>query len=215
MMMYLQYLQIKREMEEEEARQQNDENEEDNKRSNDKDLKDFLTQTESSIKEWCQMDKYNQIYDSFEQEFSKDDFFMKTINKENLVFIFQDDRGNVFGSYMKTPITYISEMMHYVPNVCPDHFIFSLESNGRLDKPTKWNCIPDQKTGMFYFKSGPTFIDVGNHVGRIVICVPGVKNTYFKNLDQSYEGISPKIISGVNGMLNYITLKRVIVLQMK
>ena len=215
MLMLLQLMKIKQEMEEEQSQNQNNENEEDNKRSNNKDLLDVITQTESSIREWCKMDNYIQLNDSFQQEFSKEDFFEKTMNKENLVFIFQDNRGNVFGSYMKTPITQISEMMHYVPNVCPHHFIFSLESNGRLEKPTKWNAIPNQRTGMFYFKNDPTFIDIGNHIGRIVVVVPGMNNTYFKDIQKTYEGINPKIISGVNGMTNYVTLKRVVVLQMK
>ena len=62
------------------------------------------------------------------------DFSNYIIGKSNLIFMITDEQNNRFGGYISStitkPDTYIND---------PQAFIFSLNSNGRLSAPTKFN----------------------------------------------------------------------------
>ena len=62
---------------------------------------------------------------------------------DNNVFIVEDENGNVFGGFISTKIELFAlvfgEYHYYKYILDPEAFVFSLQSNGRLPKPMKFD----------------------------------------------------------------------------
>ena len=75
-------------------------------------------------------------------------FHTKIIGKGDLLFVIEDTFGNKFGYYSTTKIQ-PNKFMEWV-KADPNTFLFSLNSNGRIDKPMKFEII-NQRNGYQLF----------------------------------------------------------------
>ena len=66
----------------------------------------------------------------------------KVMNKEDLIFLVEDTEGNKFGQYLHSRIT------GYYPIRDPNSFLFSLQSNGRINGMMKFE-IKDAKNTFY------------------------------------------------------------------
>ena len=86
------------------------------------------------IESWTRKKIISIVFDSDVDNWdSGKDFSQYIVGKSNLLFMIDDDQNNRFGGYISSKIidhdTYIND---------PDAFIFSLRSNGRLNRPTQF-----------------------------------------------------------------------------
>ncbi|BFU21134.1 hypothetical protein KM1_057740 [Entamoeba histolytica HM-3:IMSS] len=80
-------------------------------------------------------------------------FDVKLFNKEHIIIIIEDLKGNIFGGYINSKINKIDAWIND-----PHAFVFSLESKGRLKEMMKFD-IKEPKYGFFMESSsyGPLF----------------------------------------------------------
>ena len=163
------------------------------------------------------MSNGNVLYDSnIDSKLSKE-FYDKTFNQPNLYFINIDEGGNVFGAYFTTPVDKMDTWVYD-----ENHFIFSLQSNGRFKEPMKWVAKVSEKGGIrFYNKDINKLYEVGNgefwsgmRFGYYCIADINVQTSFNCNISFRYEGVENTDLNGVNGPDSKYSVDRIIVLQM-
>ena len=150
--------------------------------------------------------KYGEIlFDSTKDNWSINTsvFDSKVINKNHLLFIVEDTEGNKFGGYIDAKID-----KYYDSITDSKSFVFSLESNGRLDSMRKFNIEEPECAFWLYNKSDDCLFAIGD--SDIVICKKGSGEPYCEQDSFNYEG-NQNTLSGKDV---YFSLKRFIVIQM-
>ncbi|KAL7720808.1 TLDc domain-containing protein [Entamoeba marina] len=177
----------------------------------------LLKKYQEQLTEWSSLKKGNIIYDStIDSKLSKE-FYERILNQPNIYIINVDEFGNIFGSYFKKPIDKIDSWMY-----TSDHFIFSLESNGKFTQPMKWTANVGEEGGIrLYDKDIKKLYEIGNgefwsgmRFGYFTIADINVKGSCFCNLSFRYEGIKNDDLNGLNGAQNTFIVNRIVVLQM-
>ena len=102
------------------------------------------------IEEWSSTTFKEVIFDSDVDKWSQNTsvFGERVFEKQQLTFIIEDNGGNVFGGFVNQKIRFY----RYLENGewkggtvrDPHTFTFSLESNGRLEQPTKFTIKSDE-----------------------------------------------------------------------
>ena len=101
-----------------------------------------ITQIEKWTKLKCGEIVFDSTKDNWEEYIST--FHSKILNKNQLIFIVEDTEGNKFGGYIDAKID-----KYYDSITDSKSFVFSLESNGRLDSMRKFNIIYPQYAFQF------------------------------------------------------------------
>ncbi|EMD49194.1 Hypothetical protein EHI5A_107940 [Entamoeba histolytica KU27] len=172
-----------------------------------------------TFRTWSALKKCNLIYDSSINCY--EEFRRSVICRSNLFFINFDDQGNVFGAFVKKQITKINVFVKD-----KDHFLFSLNANGRivtpirfLPKKNQYDCAvtifaevskKEKKNDTRLYQIGS--FELGR--GSMGIRAIGEKKSDCCHLSQSYEGIQNLTLTGTNHPAEFTT-RRVIVVQME
>ncbi|BFU18094.1 trichohyalin, putative [Entamoeba histolytica] len=154
----------------------------------------------------------NILFDSDKDDWNNNTsvFGERIINKEHIIIIIEDSRGNKFGGYVNSKI---DEVNDYIKD--SHSFLFSLESNGRLKGMKKFDIKEqeyafwlDNQTddGLFSFGCGL----IGNRCDIYVYKENDKTKSFCKQNSFKYEGIS-KALCGKE----WFTTKRIIVIEMK
>ena len=118
-------------------------------------------------------------------------FDSKILNKKQLIFIVEDTEGNKFGGYINEKIDKIREE----PGdeiIDSKSFVFSLESNGRLNCMKKFNIKQPQYAFRMFSESYYRLFSIG--LSDIYISKKGSKHYCFQSSLFNYEGIEKYII---------------------
>ena len=132
------------------------------------------------------------------------------MNKSNLMFVIEDNDGQKFGGYINTKITCTGSWIND-----QNAFLFSLNSNGRINGMMKFNVSNSSTAFILYPKSSSEELFRFGKGGfsDIRIDVKDSSNSYcYQNINNfDYNGIS----NALRGTSGNFTPKRITVIQMK
>ena len=165
------------------------------------------------LKRWTKLKCGEVIFDSNEDDWSVETsvFDSRILNRSKLVFIIEDTDNNKFGYYLNKTVNMFSMLTKNYDCVDYKTFQFSLESNGRIAYPIKYE-IKDINYGgyVLFFQSEPKLIWLGN----ICLDKQGTNKRVFPHhfLSNSfnYHGIQKPLWENDD-----YDVKRIIVIQMK
>ncbi|EDR24606.1 hypothetical protein EDI_280700 [Entamoeba dispar SAW760] len=166
----------------------------------------------NKLEEWTSRKVGNIIFDSEIDNWDKDKsvFNQKIINKEHIIIIIEDTNGNKFGGYVNVKIDKVRDFIYD-----PNSFLFSLESNGRIDEMMKFD-INDQQHAFYLCNSinGCLFGFGGGYEGDICVYKENNKTqSSCKQRSFSYKGITNALCGKQNP--ERFTPQRIIVIEMK
>ncbi|EMD43647.1 Hypothetical protein EHI5A_116970 [Entamoeba histolytica KU27] len=166
------------------------------------------------LEEWTEKRFGNILFDSDKDDWNKNTsvFDRRIMNKEHIIIIIEDENGNKFGGYINSKI---DKVICFIND--PKSFLFSLESNGRIDGVfqgmKKFDIKEPQYTFYLCNQSHDYLFGFGN--GEDI----GVGKENYKTLsycDQrsyEYEGISNALCGKQHP--EHFTPKRIIAVEMK
>ncbi|BFU23730.1 trichohyalin, putative [Entamoeba histolytica] len=151
----------------------------------------------------------NILFDSDKDDWNKNTsvFDQRIKNKEHIIIIIEDSRGNRFGGYVSEQI----DKTYYFINDSKS-FLFSLESKGRIEGMKKFDIIDPQRAFWLYNQSHDYLFEFGWSDIR-VYKENNKTESYCKQQSFEYEGIR-KAPCGKE-YPNLFTPKRIIVIEMK
>ncbi|BFU26023.1 trichohyalin, putative [Entamoeba histolytica] len=152
----------------------------------------------------------NILFDSDIDDWNKNTsvFNQRIMNKEHIIIIIEDEEGNKFGGYVNSKIDKVNSWIYDSKS-----FIFSLESNGRIEGMKKFDIKQPQYAFLLCKQSNDCLFAFG--IGDIRIYKENDKTISFCNQHSfEYKGIS-KALCGKEYPNNYFTPKRIIVIEMK
>ena len=175
-------------------------------------LYQYLSKNEiKQLNEWTNMECNEILFDSDVDDWSKDTsvFDKKVFKQEQLIFLIEDEDGQKFGFYLDGMI------MSYNRDLPGDDnsFCFNLQSNGRLDRPMKFEVLKSKifKTNVYHLY--PNVDKNLIRIGDIYLYKKNWKNQSFCQQDCfDYHNIE-KAISGKCEM-ECINPKRILVIQL-
>ncbi|EKE42502.1 hypothetical protein ENUP19_0315G0003 [Entamoeba nuttalli] len=158
---------------------------------------------------------YKKIFDTAVNGISNLRFNKTIMNIPHLIFICFGDYGNVYGTYCELPITTLDiNSPDFEKNKSCHNFIFTLNSNGRIQDPQKFELINGKRGSIqLHEMDDPCLFDFGYGASRVYVHKPTSKKGYCKNLSRSYEKIKDNELIGCMFPQPFHT-ERVIVLQM-
>ena len=139
-------------------------------------------------------------------------FTSQPCSNNNLIFVIEDTEGNKFGGYIDATIDKTGNGS--VHNFITDSksFVFSLESNGRLNDMKKFDIIKPENAFYLFDESNLDLFGIGD--GDIVIFKKGSGEEHFcEQSSFNYEG-NQNILCG-KAWPETFELKQFIVIQMK
>ena len=163
------------------------------------------------LEEWTNLKAKKMIYDTNVDGWDDgtNEFFNKVLCQVDLVFLVDDDRGNLFGYYIFTKIFSGIETKETDKKA----FLFSLESNGRMNQPMKFEIIDVRSGYQLSSELDDEFISLG---GNAIVLKKGNKRhesfCIQNEEDFNYHGIR-KALCGKSGLFNTFVLKRLRVIQ--
>ncbi|BFU19242.1 trichohyalin, putative [Entamoeba histolytica] len=177
-----------------------------NNKSNDK-LKEIIKQ----IEEWTERRINNILFDSDKDDWNKNTsvFDQRIKNKEHIIIIIEDSRGNRFGGYVNSKI---DKYDYYIKD--SKSFLFSLESKGRIEGMKKFD-IKDQEFAFCLHNQSHDYLFVFGFGYFGDICVykeNDKKESSCKQQSFEYEGIR-KALCGKEHPKRF-TPERIIVIEM-
>ena len=123
-------------------------------------IKTFIKeQPIQQLEEWTGLECCQIIFDSSFDDWTtnKSVFHKRIIGKSKLVFIIEDNEGEIFGYYLNTEIT---KRYHEWRKTDDKSFEFNLESNGRLTGPMKFEIKNEKIGGWKLFKKYDEYDDL-------------------------------------------------------
>ncbi|BFU24830.1 predicted protein [Entamoeba histolytica] len=217
---YSDYLERKKREEEEEAKEKNRREEERRKEKERKKqegerlriTKGMNTMEEMlQIEEWTNRKVGNILFDSDIDDWNKNTsvFDERIINKQHIIIIIEDEEGNKFGGYVSSKIDEVDGFIYDSKS-----FLFSLESNGRIEGMKKFDIKRPQYAFYLNNQSHHCLFEFG-YCGDIFVRKENNKTYSFCYQDSfEYEGIR-NALCGKEWPNNYFTPKRIIVIEMK
>ena len=191
------------------------------RRNNFEQNKVFINEDEmKTIEKWSDMIFQDVIFDSEHNNWSLEtsEFDDIILDKNNVIFLFEDTNGNLFGGFIGSKINSIrsDEKGKIIGNIIGDinSFVFSLRSNGRLKEPEKFMIKPENNHYAFQLrnKKCKDLFTIGFNDIRIM--KKDFKNEcYCEQFDFDYNG-KENVLIGNEGN-NYFELQRFQVFQMK
>ncbi|BFU26351.1 trichohyalin, putative [Entamoeba histolytica] len=154
----------------------------------------------------------NILFDSDKDDWSKNTsvFGERIMNKEHIIIIIEDEDGNKFGGYVNSKIDKIGDFIKDSKS-----FVFSLESNGRIEGMMKFDIIFQQSAFCLFNQSDDCLFAFG--IDDIFVCKENTETeSYCKQhsfSSFSYKGISNALCG--KEYPNRFTPKRIIVIEMK
>ncbi|GAB1218649.1 hypothetical protein ENUP19_0001G0017 [Entamoeba nuttalli] len=167
----------------------------------------------NQLEEWTNRKIGNILFDSNIDSWKVNTsvFRERVMNKEHIIIIIDDEEGNKFGGYVNSKIDKAGEWISDSKS-----FVFSLESNGRLDGMMKFD-IKDQQHAFGLGKQSYDWLfafGYGNGFGDICAGKENYKtNSYCIQRSFEYEGISNALCGKLRP--ECFTPKRIIVIEMK
>ena len=141
-----------------------------NERKNKTDVTQLSKYRESlnQIEEWTGLSCSEIIFDSNKHSWSMNTsiFDDKIIGKKQLLFFIEEENGEQFGYYLNTEVfnVYLTPF-HNPIETDLQSFEFNVFSNGRLEKPMKYEVINEKQGGYYLFaKSYDILIQLGDIV---------------------------------------------------
>ncbi|BFU25907.1 trichohyalin, putative [Entamoeba histolytica] len=160
------------------------------------------------IEAWTNRKVRNILFDSDIDNWSINTsiFDQRIKNKEDIIIIIEDECGNKFGGYVNEKIDKVD---YYIND--SQSFVFSLESNGRIEGMKKFDIKESEYAFGLYNKSDDCLFVFGNG-DDICVCKENNKTESRCSQQDSfeYEGISNALCGK-----KYFTPKRIIVIEMK
>ncbi|BFU26166.1 trichohyalin, putative [Entamoeba histolytica] len=160
------------------------------------------------IEEWTEKRINNILFDSDKDNWNKNKsvFDQRIMYKEHIIIIVEDEEGNKFGGYVNSKIDedeWINDSKS---------FLFSLESNGRIDGMKKFDIEEPGHAFYLHNQSNNWLFVFG--LDDIEVYKENDKTlSYCKQLSFEYEGISNALCG--NEWPNRFTTYRIIVIEMK
>ncbi|BFU20440.1 predicted protein [Entamoeba histolytica] len=213
---YSDYLERKKREDEDEAKERKKQEEERRKEKEKKKqegerlriMKGMNTMEEMlQIEEWTNRKVGNILFDSDKDNWNKNTsvFDQRIKNKEHIIIIVEDEEGNKFGGYVNSKIDKVDD--DYIND--SQSFVFSLESNGRIEGMMKFDIEIPEYAFYLYNQSYDSLFSFG--LGDFGVCKENYKTKSFcKQHSFEYEGIE-NALCGKGGF----TPKRIIVIEMK
>ena len=166
------------------------------------------------LEEWtglkCKEILFNSTTDNWSQTTSV--FYDRIIGKSKLVFIIEDTDGEVFGYYLNTEV--ISDPQESFERTDSKSFLFNLQSNGRLNGPTKFSNDAQNYSYNRYY--GYKIRDYSFYDDLIILSDINLKKQNVKQFchcsDEQICGKSSYWIS--NTMHGFFTPETILVIQM-
>ncbi|BFU22431.1 trichohyalin, putative [Entamoeba histolytica] len=150
----------------------------------------------------------NILFDSYIDDWNRNTsvFDKRIINKEHLIIIIEDSKGNKFGGYVNSKIDKVDKWISDSKS-----FLFSLESKGRMKRMMKFDINQPQRAFCLINQSHDCLFRFGND-----ICVYKANNktySYCQQFSFEYKGIENALCG--KQYPNLFTPKRIIVIEMK
>ncbi|BFU19495.1 trichohyalin, putative [Entamoeba histolytica] len=161
------------------------------------------------IEEWTEKRINNVIFDSDKDDWKEDTsvFGERIINKEHIIIIIEDTEENKFGGYVNSKIDKVGYFINDSKS-----FVFSLESNGRIEEMKKFDIKYPQRAFWLFDQSYVCLFAFG----LSDICVYKEKAKTISRCKQyafDYKGISNALCGKSHP--DHFTPKRIIVIEMK
>ncbi|BFU24392.1 predicted protein [Entamoeba histolytica] len=128
--------------------------------------------------------------------------------KEDIIIIIEDEEGNKFGGYVNSKIDKVDEWIYDSKS-----FLFSLESNGRIEGMMKFNIKQPQHAFWLFNQSHDRLFGFGCGGDICVYKENNKTKSFCKQRSFEYEGISNALCG--KEIPDRFTPKRIIVIEMK
>ncbi|BFU24317.1 predicted protein [Entamoeba histolytica] len=161
------------------------------------------------IEEWTNRKVGNILFDSDKDNWNRKTsvFDQRIKNKEHIIIIIEDEEGNKFGGYVNSKIDRVDDFINDSQS-----FLFSLESNGRIEEMKKFDIKEPEYAFKLYNQSDNYLFKFG--YGDIRIFKENDKTQSYCVQDSfEYEGISNALCG--KQYPKRFTPKRFIVIEMK
>ena len=174
------------------------------------------------IQEWTKLKCDNVLFDSDVDDWNDQKVFNeRVIGKSKLVIVVEDSKGDKFGGYVDATLNGEWDSIGKSYNYDKKSFLFSLQSNGRLPGPMKYDCIREGGAEIVLFKHDSNkwpMIDFGDCDLRI--CKYPIRNESCCNYNTpqfDFHGIKYPLSEYVKDKFGdpRFTTKRITVIQMK
>ena len=139
------------------------ENEEEQMKDNEKEIKNKYFDEIQQIEEWTETTYDSLLFDSncCDWKLNSSTFDKHVINKEKITLMIEDTNGNIFGVFIDEELNEIEENI-----VDKKSFVYSLKSNGRFDKPMKFNIEKYNEGPYLYNEKSEWLISIGSDGGN-------------------------------------------------
>ncbi|BFU21880.1 trichohyalin, putative [Entamoeba histolytica] len=162
------------------------------------------------IEEWTEKRINNILFDSDKDDWKVDTsvFGERVMNKEHIIIIIEDEDGNKFGGYVNSKIDRVDDYINDSKS-----FVFSLESNGRIEEMKKFDIKEPEYAFYLHNQSDDLLFAFGFGDGYedIIVFKENDKTQSFCN---QYSFEYNEIENALCGNENF-TPKRFIVIEMK
>ncbi|BFU25482.1 trichohyalin, putative [Entamoeba histolytica] len=168
--------------------------------------KDKTKEIIKQIEEWTEKRISNILFDSDKDDWNKNTsvFDQRIKNKEHIIIIIEDTKGNKFGGYVNSKIDKVDDYIYDSKS-----FVFSLESNERNGKMMKFDIKQTQSAFSLFSQSDIHLFAFG--LDDILVYKESIKAmSSCCQYSFEYEGI-PNALCGNQRF----TPKRIIVIEMK
>ncbi|BFU26710.1 trichohyalin, putative [Entamoeba histolytica] len=121
------------------------------------------------IEEWTEKRITNILFDSVIDGWNKNTsvFDKRIMNKQHIIIIIEDEEGNKFGGYVNEKIDEVDYCIYDSQS-----FVFSLESNGRIEGMMKFDIKEPEKAFYLYHRADNCLFGFGDFDGYVCdICV--------------------------------------------
>ena len=183
-----------------------------------KNVEDYLNETvkedhQKQLEEWTSLKCKEILFDSILDDWSDKTsvFNERIIGKSKLMFLIEDEDGEIFGYYFNTRV---EDNYDEYQSTDFKSFHFNLQSNGRLSNPMKFEIKDLKKGGIYlYEKSHDKLIRLGNI--RLAKEMKKNESMYFEIIYHfDYHGIKNALCGKICDEKTF-TPKRILVIQMK
>ena len=181
---------------------------------------DLMIDQLKQLEEWSGKTFGNILFDSSKDDYSLNtsNFHRKVVGKENLMFLVSDTKGNKFGYYLASKIK--PNTFNKWKKTTSNSFLFSLESNGRLNKMMKFE-IKNTSNGYILCKQeSKNLITLGGgrfFNGGIVLLKRNAEKQSFcfqHDEDFDYHGLQHVLVGNDEGYeFDLFDMKRLIVVE--
>ncbi|BFU19004.1 predicted protein [Entamoeba histolytica] len=173
------------------------------------------------IEEWTERKIGNILFDSSKDNWNKNTsvFGERIMNKQHIIIIIEDSDGNKFGGYVNSKIDEVDDDIND-----SNSFLFSLESNGRMERMMKFDIKEPRNAFILYNQSHDCLFSFGYGIfvfGLEIVCGWDIRvykenyktESHCKQSSFEYKGIRNALCGKEHP--KRFTPERIIVIKMK